>query len=57
MHDGCPKIMWGQDDDSADWFTPKAMWSVKPEELDAWTAKGDWLNHLTGVLVCNEQPA
>lgn len=52
-----PKIMWGQDDDSADWFPPEAMWAVNPEELDAWIAKGDWMNHLTGVLVCDGQPA
>ena len=52
-----PEIMWGHGDDSADWFPPKAMWAVNPEELDVWIAKGDWMNHLTGVVACDEQPA
>lgn len=50
-------IMWGENGEESDWFPPEAMWAVNPEELDAWIAKGDWMDCLTGVLVCNEQPA
>lgn len=49
--------MWGENGEESDWFPPEAMWAVNPEELDAWIAKGDWMDCLTGVLVCDGQPA
>ena len=50
-------IMWGENGEESDWFPPEAMWAVNSEDLDAWIAKGDWMDCLTGVLVCDEQPA
>lgn len=51
-----PKIMWGQDDDSADWFPPTASWFpfYDIEEFDAWLEKrADWSDEFSGVSVCD----
>ena len=50
-----PKIMWGQDDDSADWFPPTACWFsfYDMDEFDAWLEKRDWSDEFDGVSVCD----
>lgn len=53
-----PAIMWGEDDDEADWFYPVVWWSCffSWEELDRWAAKGNWQKHLAGVtLPCGKE--
>lgn len=47
----CLKAQCTTEDAAIMW---KAMWAVNPEELDAWIAKCDWMDCLTGVLVCDE---
>lgn len=46
-----PEIMWGADDENADWFPPVICWeSMTKEELEAWIDAGDWQDKIEGVL-------
>lgn len=50
-----PEIMWGQDDETSDWFPPMAYWR-SPYDMDefaAWLVKRDWASELDGVTVCD----
>ena len=48
-----PAIMWGEGDETSDWFPPEAHWSVYPDDLDAWADAQDWQANLDGVLTCD----
>lgn len=45
------EIMWGANDENADWFAPVICWeSMTEEELEAWLKAGDWQDKIEGVL-------
>lgn len=53
-----PKIMWGENDEYADWFYPEVYWEplLSQEEMDVWANAKNWQDRIAGVLLPEAMP-